>query len=65
MFYKFVNLQLFNIKHEIVRLQLISCGIFFPKNMSFANRREHMFMDLVSDFKLTWENDDLLSLRHE
>ena len=42
----------------------------FQKIMFFAKRRERLFMELwtrilVSDFKLTRENDDLLSSRYK
>ena len=70
-FDKFVYLQLFNIKHKIVHLQVVWCHIFvFQKSYLLQIEGNgclwsYGHASLVSDFKLTRENDDLLSLRHK
>ena len=69
-FYKFVHLQLFNIKHKIVHLQFVWRQIFFQKSCLSQTEENGCLWtygraSLVSDFKLTQENDDLLSSRHK
>ena len=71
MFYKFISLQLFNIKHKIVNLQVVWCQIIVFRKACLSQTEENGSLwscgraSLVSDFKLTRENDHLLSLRHE
>ena len=71
MFYKFVHLQLLNIKHEIVQLEVV-CRQFFVFRRSCLSQTEendclwnYGCASLVWDFKFTLENDDLLSSRHK
>ena len=45
MFYKFVCLQLLNIKQIFSSLTCLTSSVCFPKIISFANRRERLFMD--------------------
>ena len=71
MFYKFIHLQLFNIKHKIVHLQVVWRQIFVFQKSCLSQTEENGGLwsygrvSLVSDFKLTRENDDLLSSRHK
>ena len=44
----------------------LTSNFCFPKNIPFASRREQLLMDVSSlDFKLTRENDELLSSRYK
>ena len=75
-FYKFVHLQLLNIRHKsatlqlfnvrykFVHLQLFDIKFLFPKN-NVIDKRMTVYgrVSLVSHFKLIQENDDLLSPR--
>ena len=71
MFYKFLHLQLSNIKQKIIILQVVSHQIFVYGKPCLSQTEEDSCLwsygraSLVSDFKLTWENDDLLSSRHK
>ena len=67
MFYKFIHLQLFNIKHEIVHLQVVWRQIFvFQKSyLSQTEENGYLWTSLISHFKLPWENDDPLYSRHK
>ena len=67
----FINLFIFKYLVLNINLFIFNCltsNFCFPKNMYFA-RRERLFMDarasVVSYFKLTRENDDLLSSRRK
>ena len=70
-FYKFIHLQLFIIKHKIVHLQVFWRQIFVFRKSYLSQTEENSCLwsygrvSLVSDFKLTRENDDLLSSRHK
>ena len=70
-FYKSIHLQLFNSKHKIVHLQVVRRQIFAFRKSCLSPREENGCLwsygsaSLVSDFKLTQENDDLLSSRHK
>ena len=70
-FYKFIHLQLFNIKHKIVYLQVVWRQIFVFTKSCLSQTEENGCLwkyeraSLVSDFKLTRENDDLLTSRHK
>ena len=66
--YNFVHLQLFNIRYKFVHLQLFNVKFLLSKNHIFVTQKRTAVYgraSLVSDFKLTWENDDLLSPRHK
>ena len=66
--YKFVYLQLFNVRYKFVYLQLFDVKFLFSKNHIFRKQKRmaaYGRASLVSDFKLTPENDDLLSPRHK
>ena len=71
MFYKFVYLQPFNFKHKIVYLQVVWRQVFVLRKSFLSQTEENCYLwtygraSLVSDFKLTQENDDLLSSRHK
>ena len=71
MFYKFVYLQLFNIENKIVHLQVVWSQIFVFWKSCLSQTEENGCLwsqgraSLDSDFKLMWENDDLLSSRHK
>ena len=68
-FYKFVHPELFNIKHKIAHLQVVWRQIFVFGKSCFLQTEENGCLwtygrpSLVSDFKLTRKNDDLLSLK--
>ena len=68
-FYKLVHLQLLNIKYKIVHLQVVSRQIFVFRKLCLSQTEENKYLwtygrtSLVSDFKPTPENDDLLSSR--
>ena len=70
-FYKFVHLQLFNIKHKIAPLQVVWRQIFVFLRSCLSQTEEKGCLwtygsaSLDLDFKLTRENDDLLSLRQK
>ena len=67
-FYKFAHLQLFNFKYKFALLELLEVkGLFFKKIIFYKQKRTVVYgrAFLVSDFKLTQENDDLLSLKHK
>ena len=51
-FYKFVHLQLFNVKYNFVQFQLFHVKFLFSEKHSFANRRERLFMDARSQFRV-------------
>ena len=80
MFYKFVHLQLFNVKYKSYHFQLFNVKYKFVQlqlfDVKFLCSEKHIFRKqkrtavfgratLVWDFKLTRENDDLLSLWHK
>ena len=66
-FYKFIHLQLFNIKHKIAHLQIVWRQIFVFRKLCLSQTEENGCLwsyrraSLVSHFKPTRENDDLLS----
>ena len=69
-FYEFVHLQLFNVACKFVHLQLFDDVKFFFSQIFVIFRKQQRTADyrrayLVSDFKLTRENYDLLSSRHK
>ena len=67
-FYKFVHLQLFRVKYKFVHLQLFDVKFLFSeKHLIRKKKRTTVYgrTSVVLDFKLTRENDDLLSLRHK
>ena len=65
-FNKFVHLQLFNIKHKFVHKLVLRQILFSEKHILRKQKRTAVYgrASLVSDFKLTRENDDLLYSRH-
>ena len=62
---------MFNVKHKIVHVQVVSCQTFVFRKSCLSQTEENGCLwsyeraSLVSDFKLTRENDDLLSSRHK
>ena len=65
-FYKFLHLQLFSVKYKFVHLQLFDVKfLFYEKHIFRKQKRTAVYgrASVVSDFKLTWENDDLFSSR--
>ena len=65
--YKFVHLQLFNVKYKFVHLQLFDIKFLFSEKYIFRKQKRaavSRHASLVLDFKLTRENDDLLYSRH-
>ena len=66
--YKFVHLQLFNVKYKFVHLQQFDVKFLFSEKHIFRKQKKTPVYGrafVVSDFKLTRENDDLLSSRHK
>ena len=70
----FINLFIFNcfnIKRKIVHLQVVQRQIFVFRKSCLSQTEEKGCLwscgcaSLVSDFKITRENDDLLSWRHK
>ena len=67
--YKFVHLQLFNIKH--LHFQVVQRQVFVFRKSCILQTEENGCLwsygcaSLVSNLKLTQENDDLLSSRHK
>ena len=63
-YYEFVHVQLFNIRHEIVHLQVVWRQVFVLRKSCLSQIEEDVCLwtygrgYLVSDFKLTRENDD-------
>ena len=67
-FFTFAHLQLFNVKCKFVHLQQFGIKFLFSKTHIFCKRKRTAVYgrsSLVLDFKLTWQSDDLLSLRHK
>ena len=70
-FYKFIHLPLFNVEHKIVHLQVVTRQIFVFRKPCLLQTEENECLwsygraSLVLDFKLTQENDDLLSSRQK
>ena len=67
-FYKFVHFQLFSVKYKFVHLRLFDVKFLFSQKHIFDKQKITAFYgraSVVSDFKPTWENDDLLSSRHK
>ena len=65
--YKYVHLQLFNVKYKFVHHQLLEVKFLFSKTDIFRKQKRMAFYgctSLVLNFKFIWENDDLLSSRH-
>ena len=65
--YKFVHLQMFNVKYKCVHLQLFYGKFLFSEKHIFCEQKRTAVYgseSLVSDFKLPRENDHLLSLKH-
>ena len=66
-FYKFAHLKLFNAKYKFVQLQLFDIKFLFSEKHIFRKqKRTAVFgrVSLVSSFKLTLKNGDMLSSRH-
>ena len=66
--HKFDHLQLFNVKYKYVQLQLLDVKFLISKKLIFCKQErtgDYGRASLVSGFKLTQENDDLLSSRHK
>ena len=66
--YKFIYLQLFNVRYKFVHLQLLDVNFLFLENRIFRKQKRttvYRHSSLVLDFKLIRENDDLLSSRHK
>ena len=67
--YNFVHLvQLFNVKHKFVHLQLFDVKFLFSEKHIFRKQKRtgvYLRASVFLDFKLTRENDDLLSSRHK
>ena len=70
----FINSFIFNCLTLNIKLfifKLFDVKFLFSENHVFRKQKRtavygvHSFGFSVSDFKLTWENDDLLSLRHK
>ena len=67
-FCKFVHLQLFSVKCKFVHLQLFDVKLFFPEKHIFREQKRTVCYgraSVISDFKLTRKNNDLLYLRHK
>ena len=52
-----INLLIFNsltsnINYKFVQLQLFDIKFYFPKNISFANRKKQLFMDARPEFRV-------------
>ena len=65
--YNFVHLQLFHNKYRFAHFQLFNVKCLFSKKHIFCKQKRmavYGCMSLVSDFKLTQENDAMLSFRH-
>ena len=68
-FYKLVHLHLLNIKYKNDHLQVAWRQIFVFRKLCLSQTEENKYLwtygraSLVSDFKPTPENDDLLSSR--
>ena len=60
--------RLCNIRYKFVHLQLFDVKFLFSENLIFRKQKRTAVYgrtSLVSDLKLNWENDDLLSSRHK
>ena len=53
-FYKFVHLQLFNVRYKFVHLR-------FPKILPFASRRERLFIDPRQQFRILHSSGKMLT----
>ena len=65
--YKFVHLQLLNVKYKCVHLQLFDVKFLFSEKHVFRKQKKRAVYGCVSfvpDFKLTRKNDDVLSSRN-
>ena len=65
--YKFVHLQLLNVKYKFVHLQLFDVKFWFSeKHVIRKQKRKGVYgcASFVPDFKLTRKNDDVLSSRN-
>ena len=57
-----------NVRYKFVHLQLFDVKFLFSENLIFRKQKRTAVYgrtSLVSDLKLNWENDDLLSSRHK
>ena len=67
----FINLFIFNcltLNINLFIFNLFDVKYLFSENYIFCKQKRmavYGLASLVSDFKLTWENDDLLSSRHK
>ena len=60
--------RLCKVRYKFVHLQLFDVKFLFSENLIFRKQKRTAVYgrtSLVSDLKLNWENDDLLSSRHK
>ena len=67
-FCKLLHLQLFNAKYKFVQFELFDVKFLFPEKHIVRKQKRIVFYgctSLVSGFKITRKNDDLLSSRQK